>query len=70
LQQRGLTSSRGRKVGDPAGGMSWLNELECARTATWACQAARDIIAAVITMLPQDPKMPIISHFHYWLTQI
>jgi hypothetical protein len=57
LQQRGLTTTRGRKPGDVSGGMSWLNEIECGRTVTWACQAAGEIIKAVLTMLPQDFRL-------------
>ena len=70
LQQRGLTTTRGRKSGDVPGGISWLNEIECARTATWACQAAREIITAVLTMLPQDFRLSAINHFRDRLSQM
>jgi len=30
------------------GGTSWLDEISCSRTATWAHEAARDIIADLI----------------------
>lgn len=70
LQQRGLTTTRGRKSGDVSGGMSWLNEIECGRTATWACQAAREIITAVLTMLPQDFRLSAINHFRDRLRQM
>ena len=70
LQQRGLTTTRGRQSGDPSGGMSWLNEIECGRTATWACQAAREIITAILTMLPQDSNLFAINHFRDRLRQM
>ena len=70
LQQRGLTTTRGRKPGDAAGGISWLNEIECARTATWACQTAREIITAVLTMLPQDFRLTAINHFRDRIRQM
>jgi hypothetical protein len=54
LQQRGLTQTRGRRPGDPGGGMSWMNELYTERMATWAHATARDIIVAVIEELPGD----------------
>jgi hypothetical protein len=64
LQGRGLTSSKGRNPGDPGGGLSWLNEIECGRTATWACQAAREIITAILTLLPQGSHLFAINLFH------
>jgi hypothetical protein len=70
LQQRGLTSSKGRKPGDPGGGMSWLNEIECGRTATWACQAGRQIITAVLTLLPQGPHLFAINLFREQLSNV
>jgi hypothetical protein len=70
LQQRGLTTTRGRKSGDVPGGMSWLNEIECGRTATWACQAARGIITAVLTMLPDGFHLSAINHFRDRLPQM
>ena len=70
LQQRGMTRTRGRRPGDVPGGMSWLNELECVRTAGWAYQAAREIIAAVLTMLPVDDRLSAISHFRARLSQM
>ena len=70
LQQRGLTTTRGRKPGDAAGGISWLNEIECARTATWACQTAREIITAVLAMFPQDFRLTAINHFRDRIRQM
>jgi hypothetical protein len=54
LQQRGLTTSRGRRPGDVPGGMSWLDEIKSSGVANWAYGAARQIIIAVLTMLPDD----------------
>jgi hypothetical protein len=70
LQQRGQTRTKGRKSGDVPGGMSWLNELECGRTAAWAYQAAREIIAAVLTMLPDSIHLAAIYHFRDRLKQM
>ena len=70
LQQRGLASSKGRNPGDPGVGTSWLNEIECGRTATWACQAAREIIAAMLTLLPQGPHFFAINSFRDRLSNL
>jgi hypothetical protein len=70
LQQRGFTTTRGRKAGDSSGGMSWLNEIECGRTANWACEAASEIITAVLTMLPQDWRLTAITLFRDRLSQM
>ncbi len=55
FQQRGYTRTRGRKAGDPLGGMSWLQELQTVQMADWAYSTARSIIAAVGEALPEDP---------------
>lgn len=55
FQQRGLTRIRGRKPGEPLGGMSWLTEIQTAEMAAWAYQAASAIIGAVGEALPTDP---------------
>lgn len=52
LQQRGLTTTKGRREGDVPGGMSWLNEIKSSGVAGWAYNAAREIIIALLTMLP------------------
>jgi hypothetical protein len=51
LQQSGLTRTRGRKPTDPPGGMSWLDELKTTAVATWAYQAACNIVRAVGQMI-------------------
>jgi hypothetical protein len=58
LQQRGLTTTRGRGPGEVPGGMSWLGELKTADVAAWAYNAAREIIAALLKMLPDDSGLP------------
>jgi hypothetical protein len=58
LQQRGLTTTRGRRPGDIPGGVSWLGEIKSSGVANWAYNASREIIAAVLTMLPDDPGLP------------
>ncbi len=57
FQQKGLTRTRGRKPGDPLGGMSWLLEIETAEMAAWAYQAACGIIKALGEALPEDPPV-------------
>lgn len=57
LQQRGLTTSKGRRPGDVPGGMSWLEEIKSSGVANWAYDCARQIIVAVLTMLPDDTVM-------------
>jgi hypothetical protein len=54
LQQMGYTRTRGRQPDDIPGGMSWLNMLETTRPATWAYQAACNMVTAVGNMLPGD----------------
>lgn len=54
LQQMGRTRTRGRRPDDIPGGMSWLNELETTGAATWAYQAAYNIVTAIGNMLPGD----------------
>jgi hypothetical protein len=69
LRQRGLTRTRGRRRGDPAGGMSWLSEIYCGRTAAWAHKAACDVIAEVIRALPQhDDRLWSMTNFRNWLS--
>jgi len=68
LQQRGLTQTRPRGQGDPPGGMSWLSQVYCDRTATWAHEAARDIIAELIRVLPYDDRLFYISFLRQWLS--
>lgn len=60
LQGRGLTNTKGRKPPEPRGGTSWLDEISCARTAAWAFETARDMIAAVLKMLPEDDRFTLI----------
>jgi hypothetical protein len=55
FQQKGYTRTRGRKDGDPLGGVSWLQEIQTVQMADWAYGAARAIIAAVGQALPTDP---------------
>jgi hypothetical protein len=55
FQNKGLTRTKGRKPGDPLGGMSWLQEIQTSQMAAWAYQAACDIIRAVGAVLPNDP---------------
>jgi hypothetical protein len=47
LAQRGIATRKEPDVGYP-----WLNRLEVSAVASWACGAARDIIVAIIDMLP------------------
>jgi hypothetical protein len=54
FQQRGYTRTRGRKAGDPLGGMSWLQEIQTVQMADWAYGTARSIIAAVGAVIPED----------------
>jgi hypothetical protein len=70
LQQQGLTNTKGRKPGDPAGGTSWLNEISCSRTATWAHKAARDIIAELLGALPDDCRLSLMAMFRQRLSQM
>ncbi len=58
LQQKGLTYTRGRNADEPSGGMSWLNEIETVGSATWAYQAARNIVFTIGEMLPDDYRAP------------
>jgi hypothetical protein len=54
LQQRGLTTTKGRREGDVPGGTSWLGELKSSGVASWGYKAAREIIIALLRMLPDD----------------
>jgi hypothetical protein len=67
LQQRGLTRTRGRRRGDPLGGMSWLSEIYCGRTAAWAHKAACDVIVEVIRALPTHKHLWAMTSFRNWL---
>ena len=67
LQQRGLTRTRGRRRGDPMGGMSWLSEIYCGRTAAWAYKAARDVIGELIRALPRHEQLWAATSFRNWL---
>ena len=58
LQRRGLTTTRGRKLGDVPGGVSWLGEIKSSGVASWAYNAAREIITALLKMLPDDSGLP------------
>lgn len=58
LQQRGLTTTRGRGPGDVPGGVSWLGEIKSSGVASWAYNAAREIIVALLGMLPDDGGLP------------
>jgi hypothetical protein len=53
LRQRGLTSTGGRQPGDVPGGVSWLDEIKSSGVANWAYVTAREIIVAVLKMLPE-----------------
>lgn len=61
LQRRGLTTTRGRQPHDPRGGASWLLEIESSGVANWAYAAAREIITALIEMLPDDWRFTIMD---------
>jgi hypothetical protein len=58
LQQRGLTTTRGRSPGDIPGGISWLEEIKSSGAAGWAYSAAHDIIIAILKMLPEGDGLP------------
>jgi hypothetical protein len=49
LQQRGLAHTPPEGVG-----MSWLNMLQTAQMAVWACDTADTIILAVLNFIPDD----------------
>jgi hypothetical protein len=49
FERRGMTCRQGDGVS-----MSWLNLLETDQIASWACQAAVEIIVAVVEMTPPD----------------
>jgi hypothetical protein len=68
LQQRGLTTSRGRRAGDVPGGMSWLEEIKSSGVAGWAYNSARQIILAVHTMLPDGGHLT--PHFKSRIEEI
>jgi hypothetical protein len=64
LQQRGLTTTRGRAAGDVPGGVSWLGEIKSSGVASWAYNAAREIIVALLEMLPDDDGLPTTALFN------
>lgn len=70
LQQRGLTTTRGRRPGDVPGGMSWLEEIRSGGVASWAYDAAKDIITAILKMLPDDSGLPTSLLFRDRISQI
>jgi hypothetical protein len=70
LQQRGLTATKGRQPGDVPGGTSWLNEIMTPGVAAWAYNASRDIIAAVLEILPDDDKLTTNQLFRKRLSQL
>ncbi|MEU7939154.1 hypothetical protein [Microbispora bryophytorum] len=70
LQQRGLTTTRGRKQGDVPGGMSWLDEVKSAAVAGWAYETARVTITAILEMLPDDKRSPAPILFRDRMEQI
>ena len=51
LQQRGLA-----RTPDSGVLMSWFNRLQTAHMAAWATKTSRDIILAVLAMIPDDPN--------------
>jgi hypothetical protein len=70
LMQAGLTW----KGDNPEIGISWLNLLQTARMAEWACKAALDIIRAVLAMIPDglaDPasifRHDFLGRTDYWI---
>ena len=67
LQRRGRTRTRGRRRGDPMGGMSWLSEIYCGRMAAWAHKAACDVIAELIMALPRHERLWAMTSFRNWL---
>jgi hypothetical protein len=70
LQQRGLTVTRGRGPGDVPGGMSWLGELRSDGAAKWAYDSAREIIVALLMMLPDDDGLPTTQLFRERISDI
>ena len=58
LQQQGLTTTGGRAQGDTPGGISWVQEVESSGVASWAYNAAKEIIVAVLRMLPENDSLP------------
>jgi hypothetical protein len=53
FQQRGYTRSRGRKAGDPLGGMSWLQEIQTALT---VCSSKKSMII-IVPVEPQHAEL-------------
>ena len=65
FQQRGLTHRRPATGQRTRLGMSWLNDLETDRMATWAYATAWGIIAEVVGMLPMTlPSLSAVVWLH------
>ena len=63
LQQRGLTTTKGRSKGDVPGGTSWLEEIKSSGVAGWGYNAAREIMVALLMMLPDNSGLPTWQRF-------
>jgi hypothetical protein len=70
LQQRGLTRTKGIGPGDAPGGMSWLDGIKSSGVANWAYDSARDIVSALLMMLPDDDGLPTTLLFRDRISQI
>jgi hypothetical protein len=54
--------------------VSWLNLLETEKIATWACQAALEIIVSVINIAPENDAINTLrgffsGHYRTWAHQ-
>lgn len=54
FQQASLTRTRGQLSSQDIPGMSWILEIQTARMASWAYEAAAGIICALVQMLPGE----------------
>lgn len=63
LQQRGLTTTKGRGPGEPPGGISWVQEIESVGVARWAYSAAKEIMVAILETLPEDTRLATTALF-------
>jgi hypothetical protein len=70
LQRRGLTTTRGRGPSDVPGGVSWLGEIKSDGVASWAYNAARGIIIALLRMLPENARLPTTTLFRDRIVEI
>ncbi len=61
LQRCGLTTTRGNDPDDVQGDVSWLLEIETSGVASWAYGAAREIIAALTEMFPDNRQFTIMA---------